>query len=195
MAIPVEPRAAGGAWSQLCGEEKRARILAVADERFSREGTALSMPALAAAVGVGVASVYRVFASKDDLLAALLVERLAVVTRRFADAARAPSLWPAMRAAVLDTVDEGLRDCVARDAWDLTLSSSDPAVLAARADVVDAIDALVERAHAQRAIDARVTGGDVRLIFRAARHADGLGSGGPRTLAELVLRGMAPRDA
>jgi AcrR family transcriptional regulator len=193
MAIPLELPA----WSALGTAAKRARILAVADEQFSREGTDLSMPTLAAAVGAGVASVYRVFASKDELLAALLVERLAAVRARFAAADREPEVWPALREAVLATVDDGLRDRVARDAWDMTVSSAHPLVLAAREEVGAAIDALVARAVEQGAVEPGITGGHVRLVFHAARHVDQLGDCGARALAELVLRGMAtpsPRD-
>ena len=51
------------------------------------------MPAVAAAAGAGVGSVYRQFPSKRDLLAALVVERLEDVERR-AELALASSEGP-----------------------------------------------------------------------------------------------------
>src|SRR5271165_6325648 len=71
-------------WAALDTEAKRERLLRAAAEVFAREGLGAPMPVVAAAAGAGVASIYRQFPSKHELLAAL-------VTRRFeqiADAAR-----------------------------------------------------------------------------------------------------------
>src|SRR5271154_1727317 len=74
MIIPYQ--APEACWSDLGAEEKRARLLAAAGEVFARDGLDAPMPAIAAAAGAGVGSVYRQFPSKRDLLAALVVERL-----------------------------------------------------------------------------------------------------------------------
>ncbi|HEX4466090.1 MAG TPA: TetR family transcriptional regulator, partial [Solirubrobacteraceae bacterium] len=74
MAVPAQDV---GEWSELGAAEKRHRLLAAAGLVFARDGLDAPMPAIAAAAGAGVGSVYRQFASKRELLAALVVERLA----------------------------------------------------------------------------------------------------------------------
>ena len=82
MSIPVPPEIEPArsrreaCWSELDAEDKRATLLRAAGEVFARDGLDAPMPAIAAAAGAGVGSVYRQFPSKRDLLAALVVERL-----------------------------------------------------------------------------------------------------------------------
>ena len=63
-------------WSVLDREAKRERLLRAAGEVFATQGLDAPMPSVAAAAGAGVGSVYRLFLSKRDLLAALVVQRL-----------------------------------------------------------------------------------------------------------------------
>ena len=86
MSIPPVPRRRAG--SALDAAEKRARLLRAAGEVFARDGLDAPMPAVAAAAGAGVGSVYRQFPSKHDLLAALVVERLQEIERRRRGGAR-----------------------------------------------------------------------------------------------------------
>src|ERR1700690_2742731 len=69
MAIP------DASWAAPVPPAKRERILEAARELFAREGVDAPMPALAAAVGGGVGSVYRCFPSKQGLIAALVGAR------------------------------------------------------------------------------------------------------------------------
>jgi AcrR family transcriptional regulator len=180
MAIPAQKEKP---WAELCAEEKRARTLAAADALFAREGTDATMPALAEAIGIGVGSIYRQFASKDDVLAALIVARIDSVCERF-EAALHEDPWEGLSRAVLDTVETAAADHLAMHAWDQLADRPD--VLPARARVVEAIGAVVARAHGAGVLRPDVTAEDVRLIFGAARVE-------PRDagrLAQLVLRGM-----
>ena len=72
-------------WSSLSGAEKRERLLAAAASVFSRQGLETPMSDVAGAVGAGVASVYRLYPSKYELYAALVVRRMDQIV----DAARA----------------------------------------------------------------------------------------------------------
>ncbi len=71
--IELQP---GLQWSGLSTEEKHERILCAAGRVFARDGLDATMPAVAAAAGAGVGSLYRQFPSKRDLLAALVIRRL-----------------------------------------------------------------------------------------------------------------------
>src|SRR4051794_20763027 len=77
MVIPpdTESRIAP-AWAELDAAAKRTRLLTVSHEVFTRDGLDAPMPALAAAAGIGVGSLYRQFPSKHELLSALVIERL-----------------------------------------------------------------------------------------------------------------------
>ena len=57
-------------------ERNRARILAAAAEQFAERGLDVSLDDIAAAAGVGVATVYRRFPDKDALIDALFEEKI-----------------------------------------------------------------------------------------------------------------------
>lgn len=185
MAIPA---VAERPWSELSPEEKRARALAVADELFAREGIEAPMPALADAIGIGVGSIYRQFCSKEDVLAALVIARIDAVRERFEAALDADDAWEGLRRATLDSVAAAARDHLAQRAWEIGQRED---VQPARAAAGAAIDAVVERARAAGALRDDATAEDIGLILIAVKRAEGLGAGGARRLAELVLRGIA----
>jgi AcrR family transcriptional regulator len=60
-------------------QRNRARVLAAAERVFAELGTAASTEEVARVAGVGVGTVFRHFPSKEALLRALVVERLARV--------------------------------------------------------------------------------------------------------------------
>jgi AcrR family transcriptional regulator len=177
-------------WAALTGEEKRERILAVADELFARRGTEVPMPVLADALGVGVGSIYRQVGSKDDLVGQLVIARAGVLRRRFAAAAAEPDAWSALQRATHETVDDCLDDALSQTAWDVAASSSD-AVRDARQGATDALSALVAAARRQGALAGDASYEDLRLLFCALRELATIGRDGAHRMAELVLRGMA----
>ena len=82
MATVLHPDAgARTAMPQVLKEEVRARILDGALEVFARDGFAnATMAGIAETAGMGAASIYRYYASKDELLAAVITPEL---TKRF----------------------------------------------------------------------------------------------------------------
>ena len=68
-------------------ERNRERILEVAKDVFTRDGAAASLDDIARRSGIGNATLYRHFATRDDLIAAVYrseVEKLAAAEQRFA---------------------------------------------------------------------------------------------------------------
>jgi len=187
MAIPVETQAKEG-WAALSGEAKRARIVAVADALFTESGTDVPMPDLAAAIGIGVGSLYRQFATKDDLIAELVLQRAAALQQQWDEAAEQPDAWAALQEVVLATVGHKLTDRIARETWSISMQRED--VARATAAILDSMDRQVAAARAQGAVRADVTGADLRLLFRGAREAESLQPGGAQRLAELTLAGL-----
>ncbi len=157
-------------WSRLEPEAKRERLLAAAAEVFTREGLDAPMPAVAAAAGAGVASVYRQFPSKHELLAALVTRRL----EQIADAARRAAERDGDRWSALT---EMLWSIVERQAADDFLGEARVAVaerqnvIAAAERATGAIDLLLAGARAEGRLRADATTLDLRLLFAATRAA------------------------
>ena len=181
MAIPV--------WASLSGEEKRERTLAAADKLFAREGLDVAMPVLAAAIGAGVGSIYRMVGAKEDVIAALVIERALALVARFSAACDEPDAWAALQRVTYVTAQDGATDFLSQTAWDDAADRRGD-VAEARAKATDALEALVERARAQGHLRDDATHEDLRLVFKSTREAGALDPAGARRLAELVLRGM-----
>src|SRR5450432_1711731 len=92
MIIP--PGASGaesqarGEWTSLDLDAKRERLLLAARAVFAQQGLDAPMSAVADAAGAGVASVYRLFESKHELLAAVVVYSLDQITEAAHQACR-----------------------------------------------------------------------------------------------------------
>jgi AcrR family transcriptional regulator len=182
MSIPVTEE---NAWGGLDAAGKRRCLLRAAGEVFSSDGLDAPMPAIAAAVGIGVASVYRQFPSKPDLLAALVVERLEEVE---ADALAALQGGRLARPALIGL----LRAYVARQSRDGMIAeamasvTSHPDVERARADATAALEALIGAAKPEGLRD-DATVLDLRLLFAATRAAHEIEADGPARVLELWL--------
>jgi AcrR family transcriptional regulator len=183
MAIPI---AEGTRWSELDASGKRATLLGAAGEVFARSGLEAPMPEVAEAAGVGVGSVYRQFASKRALLAALVIERLEAV-REDAEAAVASPAgpWAALVALLHDYAERQARDDVVGEA--IACVSTDPEVDRAYASTTAALDRLLEAARAEGRLRPDATTDDLRLVFAATRAAGQLGPGAWRRMLELGI--------
>ena len=174
MSIPVidpwAPTDPEVAWAALDGDAKRERLLCAAGRVFARDGLEAPMPMVAAEAGAGVASLYRQFPSKHELVAALVVRRM----EQFEDAAVAAGDRDCDRWTALT---EMLWTFVERDSADDFLGEARMLVVD-HPDVVDATDratAALERLMAAARNEGRLrmdaTTLDVRLMFAATRAA------------------------
>ncbi len=183
MAIPVAREAS---WSELDADAKRARLLRAAGDVFAHSGLETPMPAVAAAAGAGVGSVYRQFPSKRELLAALVVERLEEV-RADADAAvvNPAGPWAALVELLLAYAERLAGDDVYAEA--IACVSSDPEVDRAYAAKTAAWERLLAAGRAEGRLRADATTDDLRLLFTAARAAERLPPGSSRRMLELGI--------
>ncbi len=182
MAIPPP-------WATLTTDEKRTRTLDVAARLFARDGVDAPMPALARELGVGVGSIYRQVGAKDDIVAALVVERALRLRDRFRAAAQADDAWAGLEGATFATVDDCVADALTQSTWDAAAQAS-AEVRAARAAATEALAALVARARAAGALRDDADHEDLRLLFCALRDLGAIGPEAAHRLAELVLRGI-----
>jgi AcrR family transcriptional regulator len=174
MAIPAPeaPVPSGGvcAWGALCPAEKRERLLTAATDVFARHGLDAPMSEVADAAGAGVASVYRRFASKHDLLAALVARRMDQVAAAASEALIRPGeRWTALTEMLTAVVSGQSADNFMGEAR--MSVAEDPEVIAASERAGRAIDALLDAARAEGRLRADATALDLRLLFAATRAA------------------------
>lgn len=190
MSIPLTAETVE--WGELDAPAKRARLLAVSHEVFAREGLEVPMPALAAAAGIGVGSLYRQFPSKGALLAALVIERLEQVIADAEAALDAPiGAWASLTAFLWEHAERVVADDVLAEA--LARLQVDPEVKSTRARSTAALGRLIERAKQSGEARADATVLDLRLLFAAARAAELVEEGAWRRALELGLDGLAAR--
>lgn len=190
MTVPASAdESATPAWTSLTAEQKRARVLEIAGVLFAREGVEFPMPELAKAVGVGVGSLYRQIGKKDDVIAALIVERLTSLTDRYRAAAGTDDAMGALRGVIEATVEECVHDRVTKMAWEFGQGRAD--CEGARADARESLQHLITSAQQAGALREDASGNDLRFLFRAAREAEKIQPGGAQRLGELVLAGLA----
>jgi AcrR family transcriptional regulator len=175
-------------WSTLDAESKRRRLLEAAEAVFARDGLDAPVPAIAAAAGAGVGSVYRAFASKDDIVAALAVERLTWFTREADAALGEPEAGVALEALLRAIVDRYSTDRVLSQALEAAFERPDVAPI--HADAMRACERLLARAAEQGSFRADLTADDVRLVLAGAPAAEASRPGTGNRLLELVLGGL-----
>jgi AcrR family transcriptional regulator len=173
-------------WSQLGAQDKRERLLRAAGEVFARDGLDAPMPAIAAAAGAGMGSVYRQFPSKHDLLAALVVQRLRE-TEHGADTALASheGPWVALTGLLWTLAERQACDDVLGEA--MATVSEHPAVQAALAGTIEALERLLAAARSEGRLRADANSLDLRLLFAATRAAAALEEGAWKRMLELGI--------
>jgi AcrR family transcriptional regulator len=119
--------------------------------------------------GVGRATVYRSFPTKEHLLAGVAVQRLRRISQLIADAHANPDAGAAFRGVLLQIADLQAIDRVMLDA--LRMQGDVPELTRARAEVFAALGALVDRARAQGHLRADATALDVRILLSGVAHA------------------------
>lgn len=128
------------------GQLNRERILEVAKQAFTRSGADASLDDIAKEAGVGAGTLYRHFPTRDALIEAVYrteVEKLAAAERTFAE-----TMPPveALRAWMLLFVDHIATKQIIAPALKSLVGGSSKLFEGSRAQVQEAIDALVKRA-------------------------------------------------
>ncbi|MFG2041913.1 TetR/AcrR family transcriptional regulator [Dactylosporangium sp. NPDC048998] len=142
--------------------ENRERILAAADHVFGTHGEAGSTEEVARLAGVGIATVFRHFPTKEALIEAALVRHFTGLLDRTRATAAAPDPTAALPALI--------REMIERGASKLTLASmlgdAPPAVVTVAGEVKAAVDMVLRRAQAAGAVRPDVGVEELYLIIR-----------------------------
>lgn len=186
---PEAEEPCGSLWSSLDQSEKRAHLLSAAGELFAREGLDATMPAVAAAAGAGVGSVYRQFPSKEDLLAALVAQRLETAIEEI-EAVLAQELapWEALRQLLWSFAERQGSDDVAAEAMAAVVQHREVAERHAHAD--EALELVLSAARAEGSLRADARPRDVRLLLSSTRAARRIEADGWRRILQLGLDGL-----
>lgn len=134
------------------------RVVAAARELFAERGLDVTVPEVAARAGVGRATVYRSYPSKDDLVLAVAQESFRSLRARTLAAVAADDAYLALRDYVPDLLDHLARD------RGLAAVFFEGRLLPA-ADLVDLIGRLLEAAKASGPVRPDVGVLDVRVVL------------------------------
>jgi AcrR family transcriptional regulator len=145
----------------------RAQLLAAAADEFAERGLDASVADIARRAGIGKGTVFRHFPTKDDLIAAIVLERveaLGAIGENLLESAD-PG------AALLEFLTAAAHQRQQRDLSFLQgAGDSHPVTGPARARMFQTIHALVDRAREHGAIRPDITGTDVILLMCAPNY-------------------------
>ena len=164
--------------------DRRSRLLAAANRVFARDGLDAPVPAIAAEAGVGVGTVYREFCSKEELMAALALERLEWYEGEIRGALAEPDPGAALHGLLWRAAERQASDRVVGAA--LAATSEDPGVQAAVRRGRRAMGRLLRAAQAEGAVSPDVSPADIPLVFAALRGVVAEGGDWRRAFALLV---------
>lgn len=173
--------------------ENRERILAAADHVFGTRGETGSTEEVAKLAGVGIATVFRHFPTKEALVEAALVRHFSGLIDRAQAAVVAPD-----PSAALSTL---IREMIQRGATKLTLASmlsddAPPAVVAVSTELKSAVDATLRRAQAAGSVRPDVSVEELYLLIRGLAQTTAATPVPPAVLdsaIEVILAGFAAR--
>ncbi|MGW4774630.1 TetR/AcrR family transcriptional regulator [Nocardia sp. NPDC004278] len=148
----------------------RRALLAAAAATFAEQGMDASIAQIAARAGVGKGTVFRHFATKQQLLAAILCDRLDELTAAGEALLGAADPESALLEFMTTSVEMQAGDrsfCQAATG----IAVSDPEVRAATARLFEAAEALTDQARRQGTVRDDITGEDIMLLPGAAYQA------------------------
>ena len=139
------------------------RVLAAAREVFASQGLSAGIDEVAARAGVGKATVYRCWPTKDALLAAVTGVRVDEFTERVLAALPEPDAWAAFERLLLSAAEAGAQNRLLNAG--LSQVTETPALAQSRAECRAAMQRLMDRAIDQGSMRRDVTSMDVTVLF------------------------------
>jgi AcrR family transcriptional regulator len=148
-------------------ERNRAAIVAAAQDVFAEHGLEAPLEEIAQRAGVGIATLYRRFPTREQLVAAALVDKVTQYAEAAAEAAGASDPWAGFvryvqRICELQAADRGLSDLLS-----MTLAA-DERIEQLRATANAQVVGLIERAKATGKLRADFVGEDLLVLLIAS---------------------------
>jgi AcrR family transcriptional regulator len=176
----------------------RELLLAAAAEAFAEQGLDVGVAEIARRAGVGTATLFRRFPTKDDLVLAVVEQRVAEVVRAFEAGLDDPDPWrglvePMREVTAMQSVDRGFFEAVGAHLHTL------PSFAPLRARVHEAAARLVTRAQEAGVVRDDLAAEDVLLLLKAAAQAADLAGdavpGLHRRYLGIIFDGLRPAAA
>jgi AcrR family transcriptional regulator len=149
-------------------------ILEAADETFAEKGHEASVADIAARAGVGQATIFRRFETKDDLIAAVFERKIAKIEETVEAATRKRSAWDGLMAFMAVVTEMQARDRGVFEGFAERLKA-DPAMQAHKREMMSKVGGLLERAKAEGELRRDITLEDVQALTCAAAQAASMG--------------------
>lgn len=174
----------------------RGLLLAAAADEFAARGPDASVADIARRAGVAKGTVFNHFATKEDLIAAVVRENIGVLVLAARGLVGSNDPGEALLAFLSVAADQ-------RQQRDLTflqaIGEADPTVVEVRDQLYATIEVLVDRARESGSLRADVTGTDVILLMCAPVHVvEYLRDPGPdlwRRYLAIIFDGLRPEGA
>jgi AcrR family transcriptional regulator len=176
----------------------RERIVAAASELFAEHGADLCVDDIARRAGVGHATIFRRFPTKDDLVLAMFEQRITEAAEAVEEiAATVEDPWDALAAAMAAIAERQTRD---RGMFETASSDviGSPELREARARITAPFGRLLQRAQQAGVVRGDLDPVDVLFLITAAGHAQPCQLQIPdlwRRYLGVILDGMRPAAA
>ncbi|HEY8581343.1 MAG TPA: TetR family transcriptional regulator [Capillimicrobium sp.] len=170
-------------------------ILTAARESFAAGGLEVGVADIAKRAGVGTATVFRRFATKEDLISAVCQEGLVEMADMVAAAEAAADPWEGLRDCMRDAVqmqvtDRGLCEALSRGI------ETDPRLREAHDELVARLALLVRRAQEEGHLRADLEPIDLPIVLNAVARAgaelEPIAPGAWQRYFELLLDALRP---
>ena len=175
----------------------RDKILAAASELFAQDGADLCVDEIARRAGVGHATVFRRFPTKDDLVLAMFEDRLAEIATAAEAAAAREDAWEGLVEVMTAIADRQARDRGLMEAVGTQVFGS-PRLREHRLRVVEPVARLLRRAQEAGQVRDDLTPEDVLFLISAAGKSSPCHFEIPdlwRRYLGVILDGMRPDAA
>jgi len=177
-------------------ERNRKRLLDAAVEVFAEHGLEASTAEIARRAGVGQGTVFRRFPTKDDLVAAIVVDRLGEITEEAAALLVSPPAEGRVLAFMAELARIHVRDRGLIEAVNGTRALADPAVHDAHGALMDVIEELVKADREAGVVREDIGAFDVMALGKAVASAcePGVATAGWKRYLAVVAMGLRPSD-
>jgi AcrR family transcriptional regulator len=177
-------------------ERNRKRLLDAAVAVFAERGLEASTAEIARRAGVGQGTVFRRFPTKDDLVAAIVADRLGEITVTAAALLADPPAEGRVLAFMSELAQMHVRDRGLIEAVNGTRALADPAVHEAHGALMDMLEELVKADREAGLVRDDLGAFDVMALSKAVASAcePGIAAAGWKRYLAVVAPGLRPSD-
>jgi AcrR family transcriptional regulator len=176
-------------------QRNRARILTAAREVFAEEGIEASVAEVAERAGVGTATIFRRFPTKEDLLVAVVEQRVEEIVEVAREALADRNPWKGLRRLMTSGIESYLQDrCFCESTG--TAMFDKPRLHELKEEIRAATEELLARAKKAGKVRRDVTATDISMLFfavaQAALKLEPAERGAWHRYLDIVLDGLRP---